>query len=508
MIPGHLEAEILRLHHAEKWKAGTIAQQLGLHHDVVDRVLKGEVRLKPERPSKVDAYLPFILQTLARYPKLPASRLYDMCRERGYRGGADHFRHMIARHRPRPAAEAYQRLRTFPGEQGQVDWAHFGKVKIGRAERALSAFLMVLSYSRQIFLRFFLGQQIENFLRGHEAAFAAFGGVPRVLLYDNLKTAVIGRRDIAFNLNGLTVAFARHYLFEIQPVAVYRGNEKGRVERAIRFVRTSFWPARVWRSLDELNAQADEWCRGRAAERRWPQDTTRTVADAFAEEQPQLRPLPDNPFATEERCAVKIGKTPYARFDGNDYSVPHDLVRRTLEVRATLDLVRVLHQGAVVAEHARSFDRGCLIEDPQHIDRLRKLKSEVRRHRAIDRLAQAAPSSQRLFVQLAERGENLGRMTQLLLDLLDQHGGMRLEQAIREGLAAGVLHYHALRSILERDQRDRGQPPAVIVDLPDDPRVRELAVSPHDLATYDRLLGDAGQDGAKPEGGADVPANG
>lgn len=124
----------------------------------------------------------FITETLTKYPKLAASRLYEMVRQRGFSGGVDHFRHVISLHRPRPPAEAYLRLRTLPGEQSQIDWGHFGYVEIGKARRPLMAFVMVLSYSRKIFLRFYLNQQTANFLRGHEAAFAEWGGLPRVCL--------------------------------------------------------------------------------------------------------------------------------------------------------------------------------------------------------------------------------------------------------------------------------------------------------------------------------------
>ncbi len=516
MINAELEARILRLFHVEKWKVGTIANQLRIHHDVVDRVLgnDGIPRARVQRPSRVDPYLPFILETLRRFPKLPASRLYDMCRERGYRGSADHFRHQVARHRPRPAAEAFHRVSTLPGEQGQVDWGHFGKVKIGRAERPLLAFVLVLSYSRQTFLRFYLNQKTENFLRGHEAAFAAWGGLPRVILYDNLKSAVIERRDEAILFNPLLVDFSRHFHFEPQPVAPYRGNEKGRVERAIRFVRSSFWPARTWKNLDDLNQQAEEWCNGRAGERPWPEDPSKSVAEAFEEEKPRLFRLPETSFPTEERCEVKIGKTPYARFDLNDYSVPHEHVRRVLEVRATLDQVRILNQGEVVATHSRSFDRRQTIEDPAHVSALRKVKSDVKRHRSLDRVTQAAPSSQELFVRLAERGENLGRMTQLISKLLDEYGAMHVEQAVREALAAELYHYQALRQILEQKRLHTGRPPATTVALPSDPRIRNLAVSPHDLGAYDDLLKQPDSDGdprEKPgqeaKGGSDVNAN-
>ncbi|MEW7983766.1 MAG: hypothetical protein AB2812_13610, partial [Candidatus Sedimenticola endophacoides] len=109
--------------------------------------------------------------------------------------------------------------------------------------------------------------------------------------------------------------FAAHYRFEPRPVAVARGNEKGRVERAIRYVRDNFWPARQWSDIDDLNAQAKAWCEGWAMGRPCPEDRTLSVRQAFEQEQPLLLPLPDNPFATDERVEVAIGKTPYARFD-------------------------------------------------------------------------------------------------------------------------------------------------------------------------------------------------
>ena len=135
-----LRAQILRLYQAERWRIGTIASQLHLHRDTVQRVLSAACVMRPDatlRPSQIDAYLPFIRDTLAKFPTLAASRLHAMVRERGYTGGPDHFRHLVACHRPRPVAEAYLRLRTLPGEQAQVDWAHLGHLVVGRAKRPL-----------------------------------------------------------------------------------------------------------------------------------------------------------------------------------------------------------------------------------------------------------------------------------------------------------------------------------------------------------------------------------
>ncbi|WP_200960458.1 IS21 family transposase [Rhizobium sp. Root651] len=371
-ISAEKEAMILRLYHIEKWRCGTIAKQLHCHHTTVFRVLKdaGLPRHRPViRPAEIDRYLPFILETLEAFPTLTAARLHAMVCERGYRGDGGHFRHMIARHRPRPKAEAYLRLRTLPGEQAQADWGHFGQMLIGRARRPLMAFVIVLSQSRRIFLRFFLDARMEAFLSGHVEAFERWGGVPKVVLYDNLKSAVLERHGDAIRFNPTLLAFAAHYRYDPRPVAVARGNEKGRVERAIRYIRDNFFAARSFKDLDDLNAQADAWVAGAAADRMCP-GLDMTVRQAFELEQPYLLPLPDAAFAWPALTAVSIGKTPYARFDLNDYSVPHAYVRRSLSIVATQKEVRILDGNQVVACHVRSYDKGAQVEDAAHIKAL------------------------------------------------------------------------------------------------------------------------------------------
>jgi len=490
MILPETEAEILRLFHAEKWRVGTIATQLGIHHSTVRRVLAHSgiaAGRESLRPSMADPFIAFIVQTLEKYPRLRASRLYQMVRQRGYPGRPDHFRTIVARYRPRPAAEAYLRLRTLPGEQAQVDWGHFGKLTIGRALRPLMGFVMVLSWSRHVFLRFYLSAAMANFLRGHVAAFQFFDSVPRVALYDNLRCAVLERRHDAIRFHPTLLELAAHYRFLPRPVAVARGNEKGRVERAIRFIRESFFAARSWKDLDDLNDQALQWCRGVAADRKCPEDPTRTVGEAFAEEKPRLLPLPDNPFPTDELVDVQVGKTPYVRFDLNDYSVPHTYVRRTLVVVGSLDTVRVLDGNQIIATHPRSFDRGEQVEDSAHIQELVDYKREAKEHRGIDRLHHAVPQSRMLFEEVARRGGNLGGLTRGLIPLLDRFGADALQHAITEALERDTPHLSALRHILDRNRYDQGKPPPIAVELPDNPRVRDLVVTPHSLTTYDQL---------------------
>lgn len=493
MISQERQAQIVRLYHAEKWRIGTIASQLGIHHTTVERVLGQDVRPAQPRASIVDPYRPFIVETLQKFPKLRASRLFEMARQRGYDGGPDHFRHEVARLRPRPSAEAFLRLQTLPGDQAQVDWAHFGKVTIGAAVRTLWAFVMVLSWSRQVFLRFYLNAAMPSFLRGHVDALQFFDGVPRVLLYDNLRSAVLERVGDAIRFHPRLLELAKHYRYEPRPVAVARGNEKGRVERAIRYARESFFAARQWSDLDDLNAQAQQWATGVAADRLWRSNSTRRVGDAFVEERTRLLPLPPEPFVTDERVEVHVGKTPYVRFDLNDYSVPHDHVRRTLSVVATLDTVRIVDGTAVVAQHARSWSRGDQVENPEHIEKLVQHKARARKARGLDRLTRAAPSVEQLFARAAERGANLGNMTARLLAVLEAVPAAELEAAVAEAVAHDAHHVGAVRQILDMRRAQRGQPPAVVARF-STPRAAQVVVQPHNLADYDRVNQEPGHE--------------
>lgn len=498
MIDAATEAEIYRLFRVECWPIGTIARHLRLHHSAVERIVRKPTDLNARRvrPTIIEAFMPFITETLQRFPDLTSRRLYDMCVERGYAGAPDHFAASLRRLRPerQRQPEAFLQLRTMIGEQGQVDWGSFGTISIGRAHRQLQAFAMVLSWSRMIFVRFFVGAAMPCFLRGHVEAFAYFGGVPRCLLYDNLKSAVLERFGQAIRFNPTIIDLAQHYTFEPRPVAPRRGNQKGRVERGIRFVRDSFFMGRKWTDLDDLNRQALDWCLGRAGERKWREDKTRDVASAFQEERSRLIPLPSTPFPCDDVTNVRIQKTPYANFDGNQYSVPHKYVMRALTVAASETEVRLLSGLDLVAVHARSYDKGQVIEKPEHVAELRAQKRRAEHGQASSVLFRAAPSTLPLLQQLGERGQNLGAATNQLLKLLERFGGAALESAAATALERGTPSPRSVRTILEIEQTRQSEEPAIPVQLPDDPRVQNLVIQSHDLALYDQLHGSEGND--------------
>lgn len=486
MIPPETVAQIRHLFHAEHWKIGTIARQLGVHHDTVRRALQTDRfnRGSVVRPRLVDPYTDFIRETLSRYPRLRATRIYQMIVSRGYTGSACSVRRAVAGLRP-TRREAFLRLRTFPGEQAQVDWANFGKVIIGRAERKLSCFVLTLSHSRALYLEFFLDQTLENFLRGHVHAFNAWGGAPRIILSDNLRSAVLERRGDAVQFHPRLLELCAHYHFTVRPCQVGRGNEKGRVERAIQYIRTSFFAARPFTTLDDFNRQARLWRDEVAHRRPWPGDDSRTVEQVFEEERSRLLPLPLHPFDTDLLVSIESGKTHYVRFDWNDYSIPPGAVGHPLTLVASATTVRILDGGGEIARHSRSWDRHAVIVDPLHEEQLLAEKRKAFGSTPGGRLALAVPESEQLLDAAFQRGEPAGSQTAQLLRLLQDYGAQELRKAIQEALERNTPRASSVAFILRR--RTRSHPATTPVQLPRRPDLADLYVEPQNPETYDDL---------------------
>jgi transposase len=491
MISAEQRARIRRLYYAEHWRVGTIAEELGVHHDTVRRAIDAH-RFAGERSravvSVLDPYKSFIADVLAQHPRLRSTRLYEMLKTRGYTGSTIVVRRYVRTVRPLPR-EAFFQLETMPGEQGQVDWASFGKIRIGSATRSLSCFVMVLGYSRALYARFVVDQTMESFLRCHVLGLEALGGAPRTLLYDNLKSVVLERAGEHVRFHPRILELAGHYHFAPKPCAPYRGNEKGKVERAIQYLRHSFFAARRFVSIAELNEQLREWIDRVAFARPRPQDPDRrTVRDAFEQERPRLLPLPEHPFSCDVVRGVTSGKTPYVRFDLNDYSIPARLVRRPLTLIASETTVRIVEVETEVARHVRSYDRGRRIEDRSHLEQLADDKRRASELRGRDRLTDVCPAAGALLEHVALRGGHLGGTTTRLLHLLDREGARALDQAIGEALSRGAASAEAVAHVLDQQRRARNARPLIDVVLPDDPRVRDVRVTPHSLASYDAAL--------------------
>jgi len=481
--------EIRRLFFGEHFPVGTIAEVLGVHHETVEQALNTDRCHGPrptERVSVTKPYREFLVQTLTQYPRLRSTRLFEMVRERGYAGSVVQLRRVVRRLRP-VAPEAFLKLRKFPGEEAQVDWAHFGTVRQGRAERKLSCFVLTLSYSRALYLEFFFDQNLESFLAGHVNALTDLGGVPRTFLTDNLAAAVLERVGAAVRFNPRYLDLCAHYHSAPRPCGVARGSEKGRVERAIQYVRHSFFAARPFTTLEDFNRKALAWRDAVAHTRLWPGDDRITVAEAFQNERPSLLPLPVHPFETTRQLPAARTKTIYVRFDLNDYSIPPEAVGKQLTLAVTSQTVRILAGAEEVARHPRCWDRHEVVEIPEHKDALLRLKRKALGSTPSARLLAAIPKAE-LFLQAAvRRGASPGIEMRKLLSLLESYGAGPLATAMDEALARGTPRAASLHFLLETARRARRFKPAPPLDLRSRPELEQMHVTPHALETYDDL---------------------
>jgi transposase len=488
MIDPETHARIRRLFYAEHWKIGTIARELALHPDTVRRAVGTDQfnSSKTIRKSVTDPYADFIRQVLEKHPRLRATRIYQMIRDRGYIGSIVQLRRFVGCIRP-SRKEAFLRLLTFPGEQGQVDWASFGTVSVGRAQRRLSCFVITLSYSRALYLEFFFDQKMESFLRGHVNAFADLQGLPRVLLYDNLRSAVLERRGDHIRFHPRLTELSAHYHFAARPCQVGAGNQKGRVERVIRYIRESFFAARTFTTLEDFNRQALQWRDREAHTRRWPGGDHRTVMEAFEEEKSRLLPLPVHAFDTDLITPVRSGKTIYVRFDLNDYSIPPDAVGRPLTLAASKSTVRILDGNREIARHRRSYDRKQPILDPAHQEALLAEKRKAAGSTSGGRLANAVPESEAFMDAAFQRGESVASQTTQLLHLLDEYGAAELRVAMIEALQRNTPRATSVAFILNRRRRLARRRAPILVDLSRRPDLANIDIKPHSPETYDEL---------------------
>ncbi|MBK8010133.1 MAG: IS21 family transposase [Deltaproteobacteria bacterium] len=287
MNPLDKAVEIRRLFFAEHWKVGTIVSQLGVHADVVERVigpLGPEPRATRPRFSVLDPFKPIVDETLERYPRLTATRLYDMIVERGYTGSLRTVTRYAPLVRPKPKSEAFLRIERLPGEQSQVDWGHVGRISVPGGERALWVFVMVLAFSRAIFAELVLDLTVHSLLRSLVRASTFFGGVTRQWLFDNPKTIVLERQGdlVRYHPELLHLTSELH----VQPrlCGVRKPHQKGGVERTIRYLKDRFFAARTIHSIDVGNAQLMRFLDEIAMARKHPEQDQRTVAEVFEDE--------------------------------------------------------------------------------------------------------------------------------------------------------------------------------------------------------------------------------
>jgi transposase len=359
--------------HRQGLSVSAIARQTGADRKTIRKYIERGLEVPAYGPRKprqtvLDPFTAYLRKRVAAFPALTGQRLFRELKERGYEGGYTAVTDFLRDVRP-PVSPGYEvRFETAPGEQAQVDFAMFHVVFEDEPEtpRVVWLFSLVLGFSRLIFARFVHRQDLPTVLRCHIAAFEAIGGVPREVLYDRMKTAVTGADEaegIVYNRS--LVDLARHYGFHPRACRPYRAKTKGKVERPFRYIREDFFLARSFRNLDDLNGQLRHWLDTVANPRRHA-TTQRVVNEAFAEERPQLQPLPLVPFRSVLRLERRISREGMINVGGNAYSVPDATRRRAVEVHALADEIRIFEDGALIAIHPVLEGRNQRRVEPGH----------------------------------------------------------------------------------------------------------------------------------------------
>ena len=431
-----------------------ICAELHLHHSTVSKWLARAhyIQRKPqERPSKLDQYKPHIIRWLETH-SYSAAQIFLRLREMGYGGGVTIVNDYV--HKIRPLrAPAFLTLSFAPGECAQVDWGQFGTIAVGNSQRRLSFFVMVLCYSRMLYVEFTVSETMEHFLACHQNAFAFFGGVPEKVMVDNLKSAVLRRaigEDPVFNPRYQD--FATHYGFRIKACGVGQAHEKGRVENAVGYVKKNFLSGLELSDFALLNPAVRQWLDS-VANLRCHGTTKIAPAELFQKEKPSLPKLPLNPYDIGVIQPARANSQFRVTLDTNTYSVPAEYARAHLSLKIYPDHLCVYHGNSLVARHARSYQRHQDIENPDHPRELLQQRRKASDQKLLMRLLAMTHKAEAFYRELQQRRLNTLHHVRKIVALSEIYGTEKTARAIEDALEFQAFSCEYIANLLEQRQR-------------------------------------------------------
>jgi transposase len=487
MIDYHQFCQIKDLHERQGLKAAQIAGALGLDPRTVAYWL-GQERFRPRnatpRPSKLDPFKPQIRQMLEHYP-YSAAQLLQRLREQGFEGGYSTVKAYVRTVRPK-RQPAFLKLAFAPGECAQVDWGSFGSVRVGQTSRRLSFFVMVLCYSRLMYVEFTVSQTMEHFLACHQHAFEFVGGVPHSVMVDNLKSAVLTRAlGQAPVLNPKYAAFAEHYGFRIVPCNVGKGNEKGRVENGVGYVKKNFLAGLDLADFSMLAPAAKHWL-DTVANVRLHGETRKLPVEVWQREKSHLSPLPLHPFDIATVSQVRASRQFRITLDTNRYSVPAHLAGQALTLKTYPDRLCFYHHNQLVARHPRSYDRHGDFEDPDHPKPLLEQRKKARDQKLFMRFLALSPQAELYYRQLEQRRLNPHHHVRKIVALSDIYSAEAVARAMADALEYGAFAADYIANLLE--QRARFTPQESPLHLTRREDLLDLRLQPPNLSLYQETM--------------------
>lgn len=479
--------EVRRLKEVEGLSERNIAERLNISRGKVRRGLAGlPLQREPRQViSKLDQFKRAIAELLETYPKLSGVRIFEKIKDLGYSGGTTILREYLADLRGLHR-EAFVRYETAPGEEAQVDWGYFGTLPFGNMHRKISFFVMVLSYSRKIYVEFTVSQALDVFLQCHLNAFKYFGGVPRNILYDNLKSVVISRYVNHIQFNRKFLEFAGYYLFTPKACNVRRANEKGKVESGVGYVKKNFLAGRDFRDFADLENQRWEWLE--QANQRTHGTTGEVPEERFQKEKEFMLSLQTNDYDTTFPVPIRAYHDCRLRFDGNYYSVPAKYILLPLTLRAGKYGVKLFHQERCIAEHRRAWGKNKKIDDPKHFADLLKIKKAARDSKLRDRFLSLSPFCAEYFEGLLRLEKDLKEELRQIMRQVDIYGAYEVIPAIEKALEYKAFGAAYLKNIIAQNRAKRQEKLIQPLKLSRYPDLENLEVEPKSLDYYDKLF--------------------
>jgi transposase len=472
------------LHLKQACSISHISEKTGVCRKTIRDILQDKQPLsKRMTTSKLDAFKQQIQSILQQKPQITTTLILEKIRNHGFSGGKSIVYEYVAQLRNQQK-EAFIPLQTLPGEQAQVDWAHCGTSCCGQHNRKLYVFCMTLSYSRYLFLEFTVSMDMDTFLACHVHAFNFFDGVPQHILYDNLKSVVIGRvgKEIIFNHRHLD--FALHYGFSPKPCNVRKANEKGKVERVIDYIKGNFMKRGPYENFQQIKYESKSWLVSIANKRL--HTVTRKVPEAafLQEEKQHLLKLPAIGYDCYAPIPVTVNKLCLITFQTNKYSVPSEYAHQTVTLKATSHEIQLYSNNKQIASHRRCYDKFQLIKNPDHYKKLLEKKRNARVHLEIEQFEQLSAESKSYLSGLLKHQKNVHYHVKKIFELATLFGKTAVSGAIAKALKHQAFHWEYIKNIILETGLANYQAPVSPTYAKD---IMELDVQAPDLSKYDEV---------------------